>query len=79
MSILKNPIKRNLNFKQLTDKDGDHRLTVVCLQSGLVVWTRFFKAGTVDATKTLHTAWEMLRRGFTPSEVDSEIKIKEMI
>ena len=74
MSLLNKPIKRNLNFKQLTDKDGDSRLTVLCVQSGLVVWTRFFKKGTIDTTKTLYTAWEMLRRGSTPGEVDMTIK-----
>ena len=74
MSLLNKPIQRNLNFHCRTDKDGDHRLTVVCIQSGLVVWTRFFKAGTVDAVEAIHTAWEMLRRGSTPGEVDMTIK-----
>lgn len=74
---IENPITQDLNFQVQDLGDGDARATVVCLESGLVTWTRFFShKSRVNSFKAAQIAWEVLRRDGSTEQVDHFIALE---
>ena len=72
--IKQNPVTQKLNFQTQDLGGGDSRATVICLMSGLVLYTRFFSSKSkVNVKQAAEIAWEVLRRDGSVDQADTFI------